>query len=129
MTEFLRRGALSSLGFIIASSSATLAGATMQAQSPANARLRFVVEARQLGPVGYRDPVGAMSPDGQWLAYTSEGRLRLSQVAGGPVTSVGPDAGRLTRIAWLPDSRRVTAVQPDGQGNLAWWVIDVHTGD
>jgi hypothetical protein len=52
--------------------------ATVLAQSPGTARLRFVVDARQLGPVGYRDPVGAISPDGQWLAYASEGRLRLS---------------------------------------------------
>ena len=64
-------------GSMLAGGIATIAGATVHAQSPSNARLRFVVEARQLGPVGYRDPVGAMSPDGQWLAYASEGRLRL----------------------------------------------------
>ena len=104
-------------------------GANVPAQSPSNSRLRFVVEARQLGPVGYRDPVGAMSPDGQWLAYASEGRLRLSQISGGPVTTVGPDAGRLTSIAWLPDSRRVAAVQGDAHGNVAWWIVDVRSGD
>jgi len=108
---------------------ATACTATVGAQSPANARLRFVVEARQLGPVGYRDPVGAMSPDGQWLAYASEGRLRLSQISGGPVTTVGPAGGRITSIAWLPDSRRVAAYQADGHGNVAWWIVDVHEGD
>ena len=103
--------------------------ASVGAQSPANARLRFVVEARQLGPVGYRDPVGAMSPDGQWLAYASEGRLRLSQISGGPVTTLGPAGGRITSVAWLPDSRRVAALQSDAHGSFAWWVVDVHGGD
>jgi len=108
---------------------ATACTATVGAQSPANARLRFVVEARQLGPVGYRDPVGAMSPDGQWLAYASEGRLRLSQISGGPVTTVGPAGGRITSIAWLPDSRRVAALQSDARGIVAWWIVDVHRGE
>jgi len=103
--------------------------ANVRAQSPASARLRFVVEARQLGPVGYRDPVGAMSPDGQWLAYASEGRLRLSQISGGPVTTVGPGGGRITSLAWLPDSRRVAALQSDSHGSVAWWIVDVRTGE
>ena len=98
----------------------------VHAQLPAgaSARLRFVVEARQLGPVGYRDPVGAMSPDGQWLAYASEGRLRLTQVAGGPVSTLGP-LGRVLSVAWLPDSRQVAALQLDSLGDGRWSLIDV----
>ena len=102
--------------------------AAIHAQAPASARLRFVVEARQLGPVGYRDPVGAISPDGQWVAYASEGRLRLTQAAGGPITTVGP-RGRVTSVAWLPDSRRVAWLQGDGQGNVAWWLVDIASGE
>src|SRR5262249_45973981 len=37
-------------------------------------RLTLVATAHQLGPVGYRDPAGAISPDGRWVAY-SEGRF------------------------------------------------------
>src|SRR6476646_4933515 len=107
---------------------ATACTATVGAQAPASARLRFVVEARQLGPVGYRDPVGAISPDGQWLAYASEGRLRLTQVAGGPVSTLGP-RGRITSVAWLPDSRRVASLQADGQGNIAWWLVDIASAE
>src|SRR5262245_66155186 len=119
---------MSLLRIILASGIATIADATVQAQSPTNARLRFVVEARQLGPVGYRDPVGAMSPDGQWLAYASEGRLRLTQVAGGPVSTLGP-RGRITSVVWLPDSRRVAWLQGDPQGSLAWWLVDIASGE
>jgi len=107
----------------------TACAAGVRAQAPSNARLRFVVEARQLGPVGYRDPVGAMSPDGQWLAYASEGRFRLSQISGGPVTTVGPAGGRILSVAWLPDSRGVAALQSDAHGTVAWWVVDVHGGE
>src|SRR5262245_66018320 len=102
--------------------------AAVHAQAPASARLRFVVEARQLGPVGYRDPVGAMSPDGQWLAYASEGRLRLTQVAGRPVSTLGP-RGRITSVVWLPDSRRVAWAPRHPQGSLAWWLVDIASGE
>ena len=37
-------------------------------------RMTFVAIAHQPGPVGYRDPAGAISPDGRWIAY-SEGRF------------------------------------------------------
>ena len=104
--------------------------ANAYAQSPAEAssRFRFVVEARQLGPVGYRDPVGVISPDGQWLAYASEGRVRLTQVAGGPVNTVSP-RGRVMSIAWRPDSRHVAALQLDSLGNGNWSLIDVPSGE
>ena len=126
MTALPTRRALTSFSGIV---TAGIAMATaIGAQAPASARLRFVVEARQLGPVGYRDPVGAMSPDGQWLAYASEGRLRVTQVAGGPVTTLGP-RGRIMSIAWLPDSRRVASLQGDGQGNVAWWLVDIASAE
>jgi len=129
MTALPTRRVLTSISRVVSAGIAIAAAAAGHAQTPGSGRLRFVVEARQLGPVGYRDPVGAMSPDGQWLAFASAGRLRLSQIAGGPVTTVGPAGGRITSIAWLPDSRRVAALQGDGHGNVAWWIVDVHTGD
>ena len=130
MTALPKRRTQVRLGAAMVTAGIAMAcAANALAQSPGTARLRFVVEARQLGPVGYRDPVGVMSPDGQWLAYASEGRLRLSQISGGPVTTVGPAGGRITSIAWLPDSRRVAAFQSDARGNFAWWIVDVRAGD
>ena len=126
MTALSTRRALSSLYGIVAAGIA-MAGAA-HGQTPTSARLRLVVEARQLGPVGYRDPVGAISPDGQWVAYASEERLRLTQVAGGPVTTFSP-RGRITSVAWLPDSRRVAWLQGDVQGNFAWWLVDIASGE
>jgi len=102
---------------------------TAQAQNAdsAPARSRFVVAARQLGPVGYRDPIGVMSPDGHWLAYTSEGRLTLMQVGGGGVTTLGPPS-RVISIAWLPDSRNIAAFEVEA-ANAGWWLFDVASGE
>jgi Tol biopolymer transport system component len=104
--------------------------APARAQQPVgqSSRLRLVVEAHQLGPVGYRDPVSAMSPDGQWLAYASEGRLQLTHVAGGAVRVLGT-AGRGSAIAWQPDSRHLAALQFDSTGASAWWRIDIASSD
>ena len=41
---------------------------------PASPRLAWVATAHQLGPVGYRDPAGAVSPDGEWIASRSSTR-------------------------------------------------------
>jgi len=90
-------------------------------------RSRFVVAARQLGPVGYRDPFGVMSPDGHWLAYTSDGRLRLTQIAGGGASTLGPPS-RVTSIAWLPDSRHIAAFEVEA-GNAGWWLFDATSGE
>ena len=101
---------------------------TPSSAAQSSSRLRLVVEARQLGPVGYRDPVGVMSPDGQWLAYASHGRLELTHVAGGAVRALGPQ-GRVTAIAWQPDSRHVAAFQLDSTGIGRWSLADIMSGE
>ena len=90
-------------------------------------RSHFVVAARQLGPVGYRDPLGVMSPDGQWLAYASDGRLRLTKVAGGTANTLGPPS-RVFSIAWLPDSRHFAALEVEA-GNAGWWLFDTASSE
>lgn len=105
---------------------ATVAGAQTQLPAGTKSRLRFVVEARQLGPVGYRDPIGVMSPDGEWLAFTSRGHLQLTHTAGGAITTLGPRA-MVPAIAWLPDSRHVAVLENAGAG-LAWSLVDIPSG-
>ena len=89
-----------------------------------NVRLEWVATAQQFGPVGYRDPVGALSPDGQSIAY-SEGRyLRVRPIAGGPPLSLAPVSGQIRHLAWRPDSK---AVLTDGDVARNGWVV--HTLD
>lgn len=97
------------------------------AQEAETARLHFVTVARQLGPVGYRDPLGVISPDGERFAYTSGGWLMLMNTAGGPATSLG----RFTVIfslAWQSDSRSVAALAVDTAGARGWVLVDARDG-
>src|SRR3954465_4785934 len=83
-------------------------------------RVTWVPDAPQFGPVGYRDPAGAISPDGRWLAY-SEGRfLRVRPIDGGPVVELPPNDAQIRTIAWNPDNRSVLA---DGYQTPAGWAV------
>ena len=87
------------------------------------ARLAWVATARQFGPVGYRDPVGAISPDGKWIAY-SEGRfLRVRSVDGGPAIDLPPVEAQIRNLSWNPDSRSILADGFQTQGG--WAIYDV----
>jgi len=63
-------------------------------------QLSYVTTAHQLGVVGYRDPVGAISPDGTRLAY-SEGRfIRVIPIGGGSPVTLAPGEGQIRYLAW-----------------------------
>src|SRR5207302_3005327 len=84
------------------------------------ARLAWVATARQFGPVGYRDPAGAISPDGQWIAY-SEGRfLRVRSVDGGPAIDLPPGEAQIRNLSWNSDRRSILA---DGFQTQGGWAI------
>ena len=71
--------------------------------------LTWVATAHQYGPVGYRDPAAAISPDGRWVAY-SEGRfLRVRPIDGGPIVDLPAGEAQIRHLAWHPDSRRILA--------------------
>src|SRR5882724_7962717 len=73
------------------------------------ARLAWIADAHQFGPVGYRDPAGALSPDGQWIAY-SEGRfLRVRRAGGGPAAELPAGDAQIRNLTWSPDSQRIVA--------------------
>jgi Tol biopolymer transport system component len=83
-------------------------------------RLAWVATAHQFGPVSYRDPVGAISPDGKWIAY-SEGRfLRVRPLDGGPAIELPAGRAQIRNLSWRPDSRAILA---DGYLTQASWAI------
>jgi Tol biopolymer transport system component len=83
-------------------------------------RIGWVATAHQLGPVGYRDPAGALSPDGRWVAY-SEGRfLRVQPAGGGPIVDFPGGEAQIRHIAWHPDSRTILA---DGFETQPGWAV------
>ena len=89
-------------------------------------RLSWVATAHQFGPVGYRDPAGALSPDGRWIAY-SEGRfLRVRPIGGGPAVELPPGEAQIRNLAWSPDNRTILA---DGhQTQTGWAAYDTLLG-
>jgi len=85
-------------------------------------RLTWIATAHQLGPVSYRDPAGAISPDGRWIAY-SEGRfLRVQPVAGGPVLELPGGGAQIRSLSWNADSTRILTDGFDGPND--WGVYD-----
>lgn len=94
--------------------------APLRAPDSGSARLAWVADAHQFGPVGYRDPAGALSPDGRWLAY-SEGRfLRVRAAEGGPVLDLPPGDAQIRTVAWSPDNRTILA---DGFHTQTGWAL------
>ncbi len=84
------------------------------------ARMSWVATAHQFGPVSYRDPAGAISPDGKWIAY-SEGRfLRVQPAGGGPIVDFAPGRSQIRTLVWNADSTRILA---DGFGAPTEWGI------
>jgi WD40 repeat protein len=113
----IRPAALAVLG--LAAFAAIMIGARRHPIADAD-RIHWIATAHQLGPVGYRDPAGAMSPDGQWVAY-SEGRfLRVSAIGGGPIVEFPAGEAQIRHIAWHPDNRTLLT---DGFGTQAGWSV------
>jgi Tol biopolymer transport system component len=91
----------------------------LPAQSPSAAdlpTLSYVTTARQFGVVGYRDPIGAISPDGRHLAY-SEGRfVRVVPIGGGAPVTLAPGEGQIRFLTWTTNSQLVVQdVTPSGR--------------
>jgi Tol biopolymer transport system component len=96
--------------------------------SAAPPRLQYVTTAYQAGPVGYRDPVGAVSPDGVWLAYVSNRHLFLHRIEGTSTTELPPADNIKGTVIWFPDSRGFAVVEVPFGASPQWFRYDVATG-
>ena len=110
-------------GVIVAGLSALVFG--RQTPTPAATdlpQLSYVATAHQLGVVGYRDPFGAISPDGTRLAY-AEGRfIRIVPIGGGAPVTLAPAEGQIRYLAWIDDSTIAAEdVTPTGR----WWAYRI----
>jgi Tol biopolymer transport system component len=103
---------------------AVAGAATLKAQDTVG--LKYVATAHQYGPVGYRDPLGVISPSGEWLAYSIAYRLFVQRLVGGPVTELPPSAANIRHLAWLPDNQ--TLIVDSGDARARWWSYDTAKG-
>jgi hypothetical protein len=75
-------------------------------------QLSYVTTARQLGVVGYRDPAGAISPDGKRFAY-SEGRfIRVIPIGGGAPITLPPADQQVRYLAWTSNDAVAAVPRP-----------------
>jgi hypothetical protein len=68
--------------------------------SAAPRRLEYVTTAHQAGPVGFRDPLGAVSPDGVWVAFISDRHLFLHRIQSATKELLPADNPKRA-IAWV----------------------------
>ena len=74
--------------------------------------LTYVTTAHQLGVVGYRDPAGAISPDGKRFAY-SEGRfIRVIPIGGGAPVTLPAGDGQVRALEWTSNDTVVAVPRP-----------------
>ena len=97
-------------------------------RSAAPTRLHYVTTAHQAGPVGFRDPVGAVSPDGVWLAYISNRHLFLHRIEGSSTAELLPNDSTKAALTWLPDSLHLAVLEVPFGGNRQWFRYDIATG-
>jgi Tol biopolymer transport system component len=89
-------------------------------------QLSYVTTAHQLGVVGYRDPAGAISPDGTRLAY-SEGRfIRVVPIGGGAPVTLEPGEGQIRSLTWKGSNE---VVAQDATRIARWWLYRIGDAD
>ena len=96
-----------------------------QPGSPAAAdqpTLAYVTTAHQLGVVSYRDPLGAISPDGKLFAYTEGRFIRVVPIGGGAPITLAPGEGQIRHLTWLSND---TVVAEDFTPTARWWTFRV----
>ncbi len=96
--------------------------------SPSPAPLQYLTTAHQAGPVGLRDPFGAVSPDGQWLAYVSNRHLYLHQIPASLTVELFPAADIKTAVRWYPDSQSIAVQEKPFAKTPVWFRYNVRTG-
>ena len=80
-------------------------------------RLTYITTAHQLGVVGYRDPVGVISPDATRLAYTEGRHIRILPIAGGVPHTLPAGEGQIRYLAWAGNQ---TLIAEDTGADVRW---------
>lgn len=89
-------------------------------------QLSYVATARQLGVVGYRDPFGAISPDGTRIAYTEGRFIRVVPIGGGAPVTLAPGEGQIRYLTWAGNDR---IVGEDPTPSARWWIYSLDGGE
>lgn len=89
----------------------------------------LLATAHQMGPVGYRDPAGAVSPDGRRLAYSEGRHVVVQELDGAGRRTLGPAPSQVRYLTWRPDGRAVLVHERSfDRRRQDWFVYDADTG-
>jgi len=78
--------------------------------------------------------LGAISPDGKYLAYSDQRGMHLKLIQTGEILNVAQPQGQSTDLntwwpnGWFPDSTRFVAACVDRSGSISAWVVSVGGG-
>jgi len=89
-------------------------------------QLQFIKSVRQKGPVAYRDPFGAISPNGKLFAYSDRKQILVQQVVGGATFELEKHGTFVITLTWLPDSEHIVTYEIGGERKF-WYVYDLNT--
>ncbi|MEQ9414758.1 MAG: hypothetical protein RIF39_13055, partial [Cyclobacteriaceae bacterium] len=103
-----------------------LVGAISIAKAQKLPPLQFVKIVKQKGPVAYRDPFGAISPDGKKLAYSDRNQIFVQQTEGGVTYELEKQGAFVITLNWLPDSQHLVTYEIGGKKKF-WHVYDLNT--
>jgi Tol biopolymer transport system component len=109
--------------FVIAGAGALILTRPRPAPEPVadTARLTYVATAHQLGVVGYRDPVGAISIDGGRLALAEGRRIYETPTGGGVRIEMAAADGQIRHLA--PIGSGPEWLFEDTGSPTRWWAV------
>jgi len=99
-------------------------------QTDSDFRLRYVTSVEQVGPVAYRDPLGSVSADGEWIAYTSDRYIDLIPSSGGPPQRFGPGINSINQLTWIGSSFAAAVRERSfDRSTVQWYRYDFESGE
>ena len=85
-------------------------------------KMTYLTTASQQGVVGYRDPLGTISPDGKWIAISVQGELRRRLTTGGPTEQLKGPGPTIQQILWMAPGPSIVTSEADTMAR--WWVYE-----
>lgn len=99
---------------------------TEKAQEQKVPQMQFIKAVKQKGPVAYRDPFGAISPDGKLFAYSDRKQISIQQVVGGATFELDKHGTFVITLTWLPDNQHLITHEIGGEREY-WYSYDLQT--
>ena len=88
-------------------------------------KFQLVSIVKQKGPVSYRDPIGAVSPDGMLVAFSDSRRLEIQHIVGGTSNKLTTNGSFIRYFTWTPNGDLIT-YELGGNG-MTWYKYNIQT--